>query len=166
MLWNSNAHVATGEEICFVDVTDRAVELVSSLSLDAGLLTAFVRHTTCGLMINEWETGALVDLRARLEVLFPRSSYYAHDDLTRRTENLTPHERRNGHAHVAQMMMGGSSQAIPIAGGRLALGRWQRLILVELDGPQTRSLFFQAIGSSSTQSRVRNSQNANPAYSP
>ncbi len=97
-------------------------------------------------MINEWEEGAQEDLLKRLDVLVPDGIYYAHDDLGVRTQNLVEDERANGRAHVLQMIVGGNSQVVPVAGGILLLGRWQRLFLLELDEPKERTIVFQTIG--------------------
>ena len=132
-----------------VDLTEHVRRRVEEAGLHEGICVAFTRHTTCALAISEWEDGALEDFRRRLQALFPPDDYYAHDDLDRRTQNLVPGERRNGHAHVAQMLMGGSSLSIPVRGGRLLLGRWQRVLLVELDHPKTRSVALQLLGSRS-----------------
>jgi secondary thiamine-phosphate synthase enzyme len=59
--------------------------------------------------------------------------------------NLTPDERRNGHAHCRALLLG-SSVAVNVANGRLQLGRWQRVFLVELDGPRTREVSVLVIG--------------------
>ena len=148
-----------------VDLTPAAREFVATSGVEEGALTAFCAHTTCALLINEWESGALEDLQVKLDELFPVDVYYAHDDLRRRTENLIPEERRNGHAHVAQMVLGQTSQLIPISAGELFLGRWQRLFLLELDEPKERTIVLHAFGQSS-QSLVTNNQNASPAYLP
>lgn len=131
----------------FVDLTDYMDTSLSRAGIWDGACIAFSRHTTCALMINEWEDGALEDLRDRLQALVPLDDYYAHDDHARRTQNLMPAERRNGHAHVAQMLMGGTSLVIPVRRGRLLLGRWQRVILVELDHPKDRSIALQFLPS-------------------
>ena len=149
----------------YVDLTPAAEEAVSGASVLNGALMAFCAHTTCAVLLNEWERGALDDLRAKLKDLFPTDAYYAHDDFDRRTENLVPDERKNGHAHVAAMLLGQSSQFVPIVDGRLFLGRWQRLFLVELDEPKERTVLMQALGHSD-QSLVTNIQNARPAYRP
>ena len=130
-----------------VDLTEHIRLRLQAVDLQEGVCVVFTRHTTCALAINEWEEGAIEDFRRRLQVLFPPDDYYAHDDLERRTQNLVPGERRNGHAHVAQMLMGGSSLSIPVRGRRLLLGRWQRVLLVELDHPKTRSVALQLLGS-------------------
>lgn len=154
------------ERLGCIDLTGMAAASVEAFGIDKGALLVFCAHTTCSVLINEWETGALEDLKVKLDELFPVDSYYAHDDLTRRTENLVPDERRNGHSHVAQMVIGQASQLVPISDGRLMLGRWQRIFLVELDEPKERTVVFHAFGESSDQSRVTNSQKAKPAYLP
>lgn len=126
----------------FVDLTPALEREVAAFTGD-GFAIAFSRHTTCALLINELEDGAQEDLAARLDTLFPPSIYYAHDDLAIRTQNLQPGERANGHAHVAQMLMGGTSHTIPFAGGKPLLGRWQRLLLVELDEPKPREVVLK-----------------------
>ncbi|HEV2756520.1 MAG TPA: secondary thiamine-phosphate synthase enzyme YjbQ [Actinomycetota bacterium] len=138
--------VEAPQRLAFVDLTPELEALLAADGSEEGFVIAFSRHTTCALLINELEDGVQDDLRTRLDHLFPPSSYYAHDDLTIRTQNLQPGERANGHAHVAQMLMGGTSQTIPFAGGELLLGRWQRLLLVELDEPKPRELVFQVHG--------------------
>ncbi len=134
--------VTAERRLGFVDVTP-VLEREAAHAAGDGFAIAFCRHTTCALLINELEDGAQADLAARLDRLFPPSIYYAHDDLSIRTQNLQPGERANGHSHVAQMLMGGTSHTIPIAGGAPLLGRWQRLLLVELDEPKAREVVLQ-----------------------
>ena len=164
--WTTSAIVRGPKRLSFVDVTDELTKAISHGDLQDGCVVAFCTHTTCLLIVNEWEDGALDDLRARVASLFPDDAYYAHDDLGRRTQNLVEDERRNGPAHVAQMIMGGSSHAIPVAAGAPLLGRWQRLFLFELDEPKDRTVLFHCFGSSATQSLVTNNQNAKPEYAP
>ena len=129
-----------------VDLTDELRRAIAAANVTEGCSFVFCTHTTCAILINEWEDGAFEDLRRHLQTLFPSGEYYAHDDLSRRTQNLQSEERRNGHAHVAQMILGGSSHAVPIGGGRPLLGRWQRLFLLELDEPQERTVRFHIFG--------------------
>ena len=130
-----------------VDLTDELRRAVKDAGVTDGCAVAFCAHTTCALIINELEDGALADLRERLEALVPGDVYYAHDDLERRTQNLQEgHERRNGQAHVTQMLLGATSHAIPVQGGEPVLGRWQRLLLLELDEPKERTILFHVFG--------------------
>lgn len=139
--------VTAPHRYAFVDLTDAVVEAVARSQVRDGICVVFCCHTTCGLLINEWEDGAQEDLLRRLDVLVPDGIYYAHDDLERRTQNVVPGERANGRAHVLQMILGGNSQVVPVAASRLLLGRWQRLFLLELDEPKERSIVIQVVGS-------------------
>lgn len=131
----------------FVDLTDDLRRSIKDSGVTDGCAVVFCAHTTCTLLVNEWEDGAMDDLRRRLEALVPPDVYYAHDDLERRTQNLQEgHERENGQAHVTQMIVGGSSHAIPVAAGEPLFGQWQRLLLLELDEPKDRSVVFHVFG--------------------
>ena len=124
----------------FVDLTDELTEAVGAAGVADGFVIAFTGHTTCALIINEWEDGVLTDLSTRLSRLVPDDVYYAHDDLKVRKQNIVDEERRNGPAHVVSMILGGTSHTIPISEGRPLLGRWQRLFLFELDDPKARTI--------------------------
>ena len=131
----------------FVDLTDDLRRAIKDAGVTDGCAVAFSAHTTCALLINEWEEGALEDFRRRVEALVPTEVYYAHDDLERRTQNLQKgHERANGQAHVTQMLLGATSHAIPVMAGEPALGQWQRLLLLELDEPKRRQIVFHVFG--------------------
>ncbi|HEY7280503.1 MAG TPA: secondary thiamine-phosphate synthase enzyme YjbQ [Actinomycetota bacterium] len=135
------------ERFAWTDLTDELRRAVKDSGVTDGMAVAFCRHTTCALILNEWEDGAMADFRARLESLVPDDIYYAHDDLERRTQNLQEsHERQNGHAHVKLMLLGATSHSIPVAAGEPMLGRWQRLMLVELDDPKEREVVFHVFG--------------------
>ena len=129
----------------FSDLTDELRRAVKDSGVTDGLAVVFCRHTTCALLVNEWEDGALADFAERLQALIPGEIYYAHDDLARRPD-VEEHERPNGRSHVMQMVVGGTSHAIPVSAGEPMLGRWQRLVLVDLDEPKPRSVVFQVIG--------------------
>lgn len=124
-----------------VDLTDLVEQTIARADIDEGACLVFSAHTTCAVIVNEWEDGALEDLARAIERLVPPSLYYAHDDLTRRTQNLHPDERSNGAAHVAHLLMGATSQVVPVTGGSLLLGEWQRIIAVELDEPRERKVY-------------------------
>lgn len=124
----------------FIDITDRLSACVREAGLTEGLLVVQTLHTTTGLLVNEAEPLLLEDLGARLACWAPLDLPYAHDDLSRRTVNLLGNrERRNGHAHCRAAVFR-SSEALIVAEGRLSLGRWQRVLFVECDGPQRRGI--------------------------
>lgn len=138
--------VLAEERESFVDITDELLRAVKDSGVTEGCAIVFCRHTTCGLIVNEAEDGALEDVRRRLSALIPEDDYYAHDNFGRRTQNLQEGERSNGRAHVAQMIVGGTSHAIPISAGDPLFGPWQRLLLLELDEPKERKVLFHIFG--------------------
>jgi secondary thiamine-phosphate synthase enzyme len=131
--------VVTREAFEFVDLTPALASLVETLGVHDGVLTVQTRHTTTGVLINEHEPLLLADLRAMFERLVPASDRYGHDDFSVRTVNLGPRERTNGHAHCRAALLR-TSESVPIVDGRLTLGRWQRVFLVEFDGAQRREV--------------------------
>ena len=138
--------VETRSPLEFVDITDVLPRTVNEVGLVEGLLVVSTRHTTTGLMINEHEPLLLADLEALFERLAPVAASYAHDDFSRRTVNLTPGERRNGHAHCRAALLR-TSESVPVTNGRLNLGRWQRVFLVDFDGGQHREVSLTLVGS-------------------
>jgi secondary thiamine-phosphate synthase enzyme len=140
--------VTAAERYAYLDLTDDLQRAVKDSGVTEGAAIAFCAHTTCALLINEWEDGAMEDFRRRLRAVVPdEEHYYAHDDLDRRTQNLAEsHERANGHAHVKAMLLSATSHAIPVTAGEPTFGRWQRLMLIELDEPKRRQVTFHVFG--------------------
>lgn len=129
-----------------VDLTEDLARAIERSGATDGLAVAFCRHTTCVLIVNEKEQGAQEDLARRLARLSPAELYYAHDDMTRRTENIqSDNEPANGQAHVLAALLGGTNQLFPFSGGTLDLGLWQRLLLLELDDPRPREVLFSIL---------------------
>jgi secondary thiamine-phosphate synthase enzyme len=114
----------------FVDLSPMIAATVQSLGFLEGVVIVQSRHTTTGIVVNEREPLLFEDLEAMFERIAPQTACYAHDDFERRTVNLGPGERVNGHAHCRAVLLPGS-ESIPVADGRLVLGRWQRVMLVE-----------------------------------
>jgi len=78
--------------------------------------------------------------------VIPTDSYYEHDDVELRTENLQEDEFINGHAHCRQMMTGTASVTIPVVDGEVLLGTWQRVLFVEFDQARERRVVFHSQG--------------------
>jgi secondary thiamine-phosphate synthase enzyme len=139
--------VATAEAVEFIDLTDRIEALAVDAGIHAGIVNIQSLHTTTAVIVNEHEPLLLADFAALLARTAPRHAPYRHDDMDVRTVNLAPGERANGHAHCHALLLG-SSASLNIANGRLQLGRWQRVFLVELDGPRTREVSVVVFGES------------------
>ncbi len=138
----------THQPIQFLDITDRVEDVVRAAGLRDGSVTIFSRHTTAAIRIQEDEPLLLEDLRAFLERCAPASAHYRHNDFRLRTVHMHEDESPNGHSHCLQLLLG-SSEAVPVADGELLLGTWQRIFLVELDGPRpAREIIVQTVGTS------------------
>jgi secondary thiamine-phosphate synthase enzyme len=138
--------VVTDQAQCFVDVTPAVVAVVADSGLRQGICSVFCPHTSCGLAVTEAEEGLHHDLAGVLEHLAPERRYWAHDDLARRTANLIPGDRPNGHSHVRALLATLPQIDVPIVDGCPAFGPWQRLFLVELDGGRHRHLLVTCWG--------------------
>ena len=143
----TTVEVSATERYGYLDLTDDLRRAIKDAGVTDGAAIAFCEHTTAALLINEWEDGAMADLRRHLIEQIPHDGvYYAHDDFEVRTQNMNEDERKNGHAHVKAMMLSATSHAIPVVAGEPAFGRWQRLIFLELDEPKERRITFHVFG--------------------
>lgn len=139
-------HFATAAASEFWDLTDLARGVVTRSRVGNGQVTMYTPHTTTSIVVNETEGGFFNDFRKAINALVPEDVYYEHDDHQLRTENLQPDELVNGHAHCRQLLVGQPSVTIPVVGGKLLLGRWQRILFVELDQARERRAYFHAHG--------------------
>jgi len=119
--------VSTSERVAVVDVTAKVAEAVPE-DVERGVCTAFVPHTTAGVVVNENETRLLGDVERALDRIVPREGGYEHDTID-----------DNADAHLRAMLLG-ESVSVPVVAGGLDLGTWQSILFVECDGPRTRSL--------------------------
>lgn len=138
-------HLHTDESLQFIDLTAALRQFVDEVGIKQGFLNVQTRHTTTAIIINENEPLLLADLKNTLERLAPRTVSYAHDDFTIRTENLTPDERPNGHAHCKALFLR-SSETLNIINGELDLGCWQRVFFLELDEARPRTVSLTILG--------------------
>ena len=129
----------------FVDITDRLGAIIAASGVRARIINIQTLHTTTGIVVNEHEPLLLTDFESTLEKAAPTDLSYRHDDVSVRTVNLTPNERVNGHAHCRALLLP-MSACLNVVDGRLLLGRWQRVFLVELDGPRERVLSLMVLG--------------------
>jgi secondary thiamine-phosphate synthase enzyme len=111
-----------------VDLTKQIADAVSRSGVDEGMCTVFVRHATAAIVINEnADPGFRLDLVAALDKLFPEG-VWEHDKID-----------DNGAAHLKAAVLG-PSEVVPVRDGRLLLGTWQGIALVECDGPRDREI--------------------------
>lgn len=144
-IYHDRVELRTEERTQFIDLTEWVGRIVRRSGVEHGIVQVRVLHTTAAIVVNEHEPLLLDDFKALLERLAPRNGVYAHDDPLRRCVNLEPGERANGDAHARALLLGESRQ-LHVVEGRVELGRWQSIFLVELDGPRTRSISLTVMG--------------------
>jgi secondary thiamine-phosphate synthase enzyme len=120
-----------------IDITAKVEEHLERQKVRRGLATLFVSGSTASLTTIEYESGILQDLKELLEKLIPSNRKYHHDD--RWGDD-------NGFSHLRASLLGPSLQ-IPIDDGRLLLGTWQQIVLLDFDNrPRTREIVVQIMG--------------------
>jgi secondary thiamine-phosphate synthase enzyme len=119
-----------------IDITAEVQGVVAEGPVSDGLVTAFVRGSTAAVTTMEFEPGGVADLQALLDRLIPAEGDYEHNRLNHDT---------NSHAHQRASLIGASEQ-VPVVGGRLALGTWQQLVLIDFDDrPRDRTVVVQIV---------------------
>lgn len=144
-VYHESIHVHTEKSLQFIELTEPVTEFVRQSGIQNGLVNIQTQHTTTGIMLNENEPLLLEDMKKVLEKSASAEMLYQHDNFQIRTVNMCPEERVNGHSHCQAMLLG-SSEMVNIRDGRLQLGRWQRIFLVELDGARDRGVSVMIMG--------------------
>lgn len=140
-LFTHRLTVATAAAFRCHDITAELQSLVDQAGLAEGLLVAAGQHTTTALVVNENEERLLADIEAFFLQLAPPDRPWLHNDLHLR-QGIPPDEPRNAHSHLIALMLG-NHLSLPVHQGRLGLGRYQSVLLVELDGPRSRQVLVQ-----------------------
>jgi secondary thiamine-phosphate synthase enzyme len=119
-----------------VDLTDGIARVVSSSGVERGLVTVFATGSTVAVTTMEYEPGGVHDLQQLLDRLVPSRPDYEH--------NVRNHDT-NAHAHLRAAVIG-PSETIPLVDGRLALGTWQQVVLLDFDDrPRRRTVTVQVL---------------------
>jgi secondary thiamine-phosphate synthase enzyme len=132
-----NIQIKSKSENDILDITDQVSKIVEESKIENGAVIVFVVGSTAAITTIEYEPGLKKDFPEMLSRLAPKDIEYAHDNAW--------HDG-NGHSHVRASLIG-PSLAIPIIVGRLTLGTWQQIVLVEMDTrPRERKIILQVIG--------------------
>ena len=120
-----------------IDITARIHKAIEKEQIHHGLITAFVSGSTAALTTIEYESGLIQDLKESVERLIPSDRRYHHDD--RWGDD-------NSFSHLRAALFG-PSIALPVQNGKVCLGNWQQVILLDFDNrPRTREIILQLIG--------------------
>jgi secondary thiamine-phosphate synthase enzyme len=106
-----------------IDITAGVQSVVEQSGVDSGLVSVFVPGSTAAVTTMEHEPGGVHDLREALDRLIPPQGDYEHNRLNADT---------NSHAHIRAAIVG-PSETVPVREGRLELGAWQQIVLVDFD---------------------------------
>jgi secondary thiamine-phosphate synthase enzyme len=119
-----------------VDITAGVESVVSQAGVGSGVASVFVPGSTAAVTTMEHEPGGIRDLRDTLDRLVPPEGPYEHNRLNRDT---------NSHAHIRAAIVG-PSETLPVRDGRLALGTWQQVVLIDFDDrPRQRTVVVQVL---------------------
>jgi len=120
-------HMKTDTRIGMIDITQQVNAAIAKTKIESGLCNLFTLHTTTALIVSEnWDPDVTDDMIRQLQKLVPHEAGYKHAE-------------GNSQAHILSVMLG-TSINIPVEQGKLKLGRWQGVMLAELDGPRERSI--------------------------
>jgi secondary thiamine-phosphate synthase enzyme len=120
-----------------IDITDKVINLITQNNFSEGNVLIFAGGSTAGITTIEYEPGLLKDYPKFFDRIAPVNINYEHDN--------TWHDG-NGHSHVRSAIQG-ASLTVPFLKGRMMLGTWQQIILVDFDNrPRKREITIQIIG--------------------
>jgi len=117
-----------------IDITNNVQGIVSRSKVKHGYANIYTGHTTAAIIINEHEDGLIQDLINLLEVLVPKNGSYLHNRVD-----------VNAHSHLRAILIG-TNKTIPVVDGFPTLGKWQRVMFIEFDGPRSRHAIVQVVG--------------------
>jgi len=149
MYYSKSIVYTTKKPFDIIDITDDIKKFISECNCKNWLVNIFTRHTTAVLKINEAEDGFRNDLKEWCDKNVSIDEIYRHNDLEHRDPKTmcdSKEECLNGHAHIRGMLMGNSSETIPVQDGKLMFWIWQRVLLFELDHARDREIIFSYIG--------------------
>jgi secondary thiamine-phosphate synthase enzyme len=128
---STELHFSTKGDTEILDITAEVQRVVEAAGFEQAQALAFVRGSTAAIATMEFEPGGIRDLKETLERLVPADSDYEHNRLNHDT---------NSHAHQRATFVG-PSEAVPVLDGRLTLGTWQHLVLIDFDDrPRERTV--------------------------
>mmetsp|Transcript_28055 Transcript_28055/g.53116 ORF Transcript_28055/g.53116 Transcript_28055/m.53116 type:complete len:207 (-) Transcript_28055:56-676(-) len=156
--------VPTGRGVSMVDLTSEVANVVKDSKVVEGVVTVLSKHSTVGVMINEWEPRFVDDARHFLLGLAPREGHYLHNDLDYRVgppdwpggdeawRAFRQTEPVNAHSHLIQFVVG-TTESIPVHESKMTIGTYQNIIVCDADGPvgtlgspKTRNIVVQVQG--------------------
>ena len=126
-------NIQTTRRVQLIDITTSLHKEVVATGIETGMAMVYSPHTTTAIIINENEPGLTEDILKLLNLMVPQEQY-AHDRID-----------DNARSHLQAVVLG-NNVCMPVENGGLALGTWQSVFFVELDGPRNRRLTVRIVG--------------------
>jgi secondary thiamine-phosphate synthase enzyme len=121
----------------FINISSHLLNMLKDSDLQSGIMTVFVSGSTAGITTFEYEPGLIRDLKEFYDKVAPSNVHYHHDETW---------GDANGFSHIRATLTG-PSLTIPLEKGKLLLGTWQQVVLVEFDNrPRKRDVVVQIMG--------------------
>jgi secondary thiamine-phosphate synthase enzyme len=143
-VYRKKIQIKSESQIEFIDITDKVEEVVENSGIREGQVLVYSPHTSAGIVINHNEPMLLQDFMRLLYRLVPVGDRYSHD-LFELKKNQVSDGRSNGHSHCKTMLLG-TSENIPLDGGKMLITERQSIFLAEMDGSRSRDVIIQVIG--------------------
>jgi secondary thiamine-phosphate synthase enzyme len=124
--------IKTKKEKEIVDITEKIEEILKKQEKSEGLIYLFVLHTTCALTTADLDPGAEEDFLTAFEKITPKAKY------------IHPHNPEHFPDHFLSSLVG-THLLLPFKNKKLILGTWQRIILIEFNGPRERKVVIEII---------------------
>lgn len=116
-----------------VDIIEAVETEIAQVSVSAGLVNVSILHTTASITTADLDPGTDLDMLDALDEMIPKLAY------------RHPHDPSHVGDHIMSSIIG-SSVTLPFRGGKVLLGTWQRLVMVELNGPREREIIVTIFG--------------------
>ena len=135
-IYSNELFVQTTGRTDVIDLTPEVSTEISNSSVEDGVVTLFIPGSTAALTTIEFESGVINDLKKAIERITPEDIYYEHNERW---------GDGNGYSHVRAALIGPSLQ-VPITSGRMTLGTWQQIVLLDFDNqPRNRRIIVQIL---------------------
>lgn len=130
--YNLDMKIQTGKKDEVIDVTDEVQKIIDEQEKESGICNVFVAHTTCAVTTADLDPGTDLDTLEFLRRLTPKMDF------------RHPHNPNHAPDHILASIIG-TSITIPLEGKKIILGTWQRIVLIELNGPRERSIHISVV---------------------
>ena len=139
MVYNNNFSIKTKGHCDIINITNEVVKIINESNITDANVLVYCPGSTCGITTTEFEPGAVHDMKSFFEKLIPENNDYKH--------NLTWGDD-NGGAHLRASLIG-PSLSLPVVDGKLVLGTWQKIVLIDFDtSPRERKVVVSLLHNS------------------